>query len=158
MRFSIKGGALLATLVAISACQRDLPEEVATPKPVVVAPASQPLTVQDVQIGANPIEAQPLTTDKPIQISISIKGSVLKASQLKAKLFNLRQGQVVGEQMRRIGDMSAPSKIDFNFENPKGWEPGRYLLELTLDGKLLKHQELDVFQPQDETSKPTTPP
>lgn len=126
-------------LVTISGCERKPTHDEVR----VAKAAAKPFAVQEIRFGNGGDKPDPQTTKAPIRVTITTTGKAAAGAQLNAKLFNLKQGRAVGEQSRQLKEENA--KVEFVFSNANGFEPGRYLLELMLNGKLLGHRELDVF-------------
>lgn len=134
-----KGVVVAAILLMCSlsvACQKKQPEEKSA------SPVS-PLSVVEVRLGtAENGMLKPQTADAPILASIKLQGAA-RGQVLRAKLLDLRDGQQVGVDERPIAQSEQVQS--FRFENAQGWKPGRYMLEVTLDGKLASQQDVDVM-------------
>lgn len=147
----VLAGALCACVALLSACDGSAPgpQTAAT-----AAPADKPLAL--IEIVARPAGEQPGTFARPahpadpIELAIRTEGST-RAAELSAKMIALADGSTVGTQQLRLnaGNAAAPT---LKFEPNGGWAPGRYLFEVTLDGKLAGSQELEIFPPD-----PTAP-
>lgn len=129
---------LLPAMLSLGACQRQAPEQ-------NQATAAQPLRVVEVRIGAmrdgRPV---PQTSDAPILANVALRGAA-QGEVLKARLLDLRDGRQVGlveHAMTRSDQIQS-----LRFDNAAGWPPGRYMLEVTLDGKLASQQDVDVMEP-----------
>ncbi|MDR6672915.1 hypothetical protein [Xanthomonas sp. 1678] len=133
-----KAVAVVAILLAgalSAACQKKEPESKS-------ASTVSPLSVVEVRLGtAENGMPKPQTADAPILADVKLQGAA-RGQVLRAKLLDLRDGQQVGVAERSI-DESAHVQ-SFRFENAQGWKPGRYMLEVTLDGKLASQQDVDV--------------
>jgi len=134
-----KGVAVAAILLACVlsvACQKKEPEQKSA------SPVS-PLSVVEVRLGAAENGMlKPQTADAPILASVKLQGAA-RGQMLRAKLLDLRDGQQVGVDERSITQSAQVQS--FRFENAQGWKPGRYMLEVTLDGKLASQQDVDVM-------------
>ncbi|MCW0378057.1 hypothetical protein NB697_000903 [Xanthomonas sacchari] len=129
---------LLPAMLSLGACQRQAPEQ----NP---ATAAQPLHVVEVRIGAmrdgRPV---PQTSDAPILVNVALRGAA-HGQVLKARLLDLRDGRQVGLVERAMTRSDQLQSL--RFDNAAGWPPGRYMLEVTLDGKLASQQDVDVMEP-----------
>lgn len=129
---------LLPALLSLGACQRHAQEQTS-------ATAAEPLHVVEVRIGAmrdgRPV---PQTSDAPILASITLRGTA-HGQVLKARLLDLRDGRQAGLVERAMTRSDQVQSL--RFDNAAGWPPGRYMLEVTLDGKLASQQDVDVMGP-----------
>ncbi|MEL4891646.1 hypothetical protein PQU63_04070 [Xanthomonas protegens] len=129
---------LLPAMLSLGACQRQAPEQ----NP---ATAAQPLHVVEVRIGTmrdgRPV---PQTSDAPIPVNVALRGAA-QGQILKARLLDLRNGRQVGLVERAMTRSDQVQSL--RFDNAAGWPPGRYMLEVTLDGKLASQQDVDVMDP-----------
>lgn len=131
------------SLLLISACQQRKDET-----SVSQAEAAGPLQVTGVEIRATKTDdvlPQPQTTKMPVVLEIKTRGSS-SGSQIEAKLINLKTGQQAGLIEQRIVT-DGPSSTRLTFKNPAGWNEGRYLVEIKLDGKLVEQRDFDIFDP-----------
>lgn len=139
--------ALCACVALLSACDGSAPgpQTAAT-----AAPADKPLAL--IEIVARPAGeqlgtfARPAHPADPIELAIRTEGST-KAAELSAKMIALADGSTVGTQQLRLnaGNAAAPT---LKFEPNETWATGRYLFEVSLDGKLAGSQELEIFPPE----------
>ncbi|MDV0439770.1 hypothetical protein [Xanthomonas sacchari] len=129
---------LLPALVCLGACQRQAPERNS-------GEVAEPLHVVEVRIGAmrdgRPV---PQTSDAPILATVALRGTA-QGHVLKARLLDLRDGRQVGLVERAMTRSDQVQSL--RFDNAAGWQPGRYMLEVTLDGKLASQQDVDVMEP-----------
>lgn len=129
---------VLPALLGLGACQRQAPER----NPAEVA---EPLHIVEVRIGAmrdgRPV---PQTSDAPILVNVALRGTA-QGQVLKARLLDLRDGRQVGLVERAMTRSDQVQSL--RFDNAAGWPPGRYMLEVTLDGKLASQQDVDVMGP-----------
>lgn len=133
--------------VAISAC--DGSRQGASQAP---PSAEAPLSITEVRfIGLGDSAdgyRNPQYADRPVRVQIRSKGQG-KGEVLHAKLIELANGTPVGlrEHAWRAHDETAVME----FESESGMlTPGRYLLELTMQGKLVSHHNIDVFPSEQE--------
>lgn len=85
-----------------------------------------------------------LPTDKLIA-SVSTKGQAVSVP-VTAKLIAMANGQVVGEVSKSITtSIDATSNFEFSKQMP-AWAIGRYLVEVSIDGKKAGQQEIEVVQ------------
>lgn len=132
----------LTGLLTMSACQQRGDE--------ASAPGGESATllqVTEVRILATEADKalpQPQTTKMPVVLEIRTRGS--SGGLIEAKLINLKTGQQVGLIDRRIA-VGSPGSTRLTFKNPSGWNAGRYLIEIKLDGRLVEQRDFDIFDP-----------
>lgn len=87
--------------------------------------------------------ARPTHPADKVEIAIRTKGTT-KGTDLAVKMIALADGTAVDTRKVRLnaGNSAAP-KLTFE-PNPQ-WSTGRYLFEVTVDGKLAGSQELEIF-------------
>lgn len=87
--------------------------------------------------------ARPTHPSDTVEIAIRTEGST-KGADLAVKMIALADGSTAGTRTLRLnaGNAATP-KLQFKPEG--GWATGRYLFEVTLDGKLAGSQELEIF-------------
>jgi hypothetical protein len=142
----VLASALCACVVLMSACDGPAPGPQAA---ATAAPADKPLAL--IEIVARPAGEQPGAFARPahpvdvIELAIRTEGST-KAAELSAKMIALSDGSAVGTQQLRLnaGNAATPT---LKFEPNGAWVTGRYLFEVSLDGKLAGSQELEIFPP-----------
>lgn len=100
---------------------------------IIARPAGEPT-------GAFTRPAHP--ADK-LEIAIRTQGAT-KQADLAVKMIALADGTTVDTRTLRLnsGNSAAPK---FTFEPSPQWLTGRYLFEVTVDGKLAGSQELEIF-------------
>ncbi len=104
---------------------------------IVLGPGAQ----GDTGMNAPPPQPQDLT--KPIPVRIDLTGTRKAGARLHAKLIRLDDSRVVAEQTVALAsDSAAPIRFEFSTQGP--WQPGRYLFELTHEGKLLGQRDMDL--------------
>ena len=148
--------ALVATL-ALAGCkkQADAPPPIVAPAPAPApppAPAPMPVpatvtaSVTGVVLGNAPdangqvvVHVGEFAATDAITASISTTTSDPAATvvgELSAKWL-YEDGQVVNEQSRRFS-FTGPGVTNFQISHPVGWPPGKYTLEVRLDGNLVQ--------------------
>jgi hypothetical protein len=143
MKKSIAGhGALmafaLAVLVASTGCQQNAAPAAAVP--------AVPFGFKEIRIGATAdvgaqVHPQILTTGDPVVVTMITKGQP-KDVELAARFIALGTGQEVDQKLQLSA--ATPSPIVMRFDPSPKRTPGRYLLELKLDGKLAEHRNVDI--------------
>jgi hypothetical protein len=143
MKKSIAGQAALlvfamAFLVASAGCQRNAAPAAAVP--------AVPFGFKEIRIGATAdvgAQAHPqfLTVRDPVIVTMITKGQP-KDVELAARLIALGTAQEVDQKLQLSPATSSPIVMRFD-PSPKR-TPGRYLLELKLDGKLAEHRNVDI--------------
>ena len=104
---------------------------------IVLGPGAQSDT------GMNAPPPQPQDLAKPIPVRIDLTGTRKAGARLHAKLIRLDDSRVVAEQTVALAsDSAAPIRFEFSTQGP--WQPGRYLFELTHEGKLLGQRDMDL--------------
>ncbi|MDR1076072.1 MAG: hypothetical protein LBL59_07200 [Xanthomonadaceae bacterium] len=84
----------------------------------------------------------PATIRDPIHVRIGTAGKP-DGSELNVKLFELASGKTVGEQGKHI-EADTPMVTEWTFEPGQEWDPGSYLIEVTLNGEVMGHRELEI--------------
>lgn len=135
---------LIACLaLALPACQPETPAE--TPETSGARQQAESLAITEIIIAGptpDPAAFRPMTPDDPIQVTLRTTGRT-EGADLLVKVFALANGTAVGNEAIRLDADSEPEQ-SIRFERETPWDPGRYLIEVTLDGKLAGHQELDI--------------
>lgn len=89
----------------------------------------------------------PLTLFEPkdkIIASVLTRG-VATDAPLSARLIAMTNGQVMGEQGHAL-TAAGPTTTNLEFPRSDSWPVGRYVVEVTLNGKLEGRQEIEVTQ------------
>lgn len=127
----------------IAGCERQqaLPEaDAATAQ---AAGAAEPFGISEISVSDGSGDSpEPTNVDDPIVVIVRSTGRT-QGADLEIKLFALANGAVAASRTLRL-DGTSGAEQSVAFENAEPWEPGRYLVEVTLDGKLAGHRELDV--------------
>ncbi|WP_202844995.1 hypothetical protein [Luteimonas saliphila] len=140
--------------VALIGCKKDEPAPVPPAAPVETAPAPAPMpppaapaSTASVTLGnaidANNTIATPLTTfsaGDTIHASVATDGA--GAGRLTAKWTHLDSSQTVAEETKDIAP--GPQVTDFHISKPDGWPPGKYRVEVSLDGTVVNTSEFTV--------------
>ena len=129
---------LLLVAVALAGCSR---------KETPPAAASA-LRVADISLGRS-IAADKSVVDKSdsfrpedtFYLSVRTEGSATSAT-LKAR-WTYEGGQVVDESIQSIAP-SGPAITEFHVSKPDGWPPGRYEVEVSLNGATAGRKEFKV--------------
>lgn len=114
-----------------------------------VAPSLKEIRVGDTsQVG-------PQYADLPVVVTIGMH-QAMRGSKLEGRLIELRTGQVAASANAGPSDTAAPEqKLIFRRATP--WTPGRYLVELTLDGRMIGQQDVDVVLRPSQDAPSTSP-
>jgi hypothetical protein len=86
---------------------------------------------------------RPTRPNDVVEVAIKTKGATSSA-ELSVKMIALANGEAVGQQNVRLNASNAAAPI-VRFTPSPQWETGRYLFEVSLDGKLAGSQELEIF-------------
>ena len=114
---------------------------------IVLGPGAQGDT------GMNAPPPQPQDLAKPIPVRIDLTGTRKANASLHAKLIRLDDSRVVAEQTVPLASDSAPVRFELSTQGQ--WQPGRYLFELTHDGKLLGQSDMDLAAMPQSASAPS---
>jgi hypothetical protein len=117
-------------------------------KPASVGPVASPL--KEVRID-QATQGEPHYTDQPVVATLSLQPP-LRKSTLAGRLLELRSGQVAATADVELSERSA-SQQSLTFRSSAPWGAGRYLIELTLDGRMIAQRDLDIVarSPRDPT-------
>lgn len=147
MKHTGKAVVLMAVFTGIASLTGCTPTPTGKQAGATEAPTDKALTL--VEVVARPAgEAagaftRPTLPADTVEIAIRTEGST-KGADLAVKMIALADGSTAGTQKVRLNaGNSANPKLQFK---PEGaWATGRYLFEVTLDGKLAGSQELEIF-------------
>jgi len=148
------GGLVASALVLVLAsCQQST--STSSPPAKSSTAAGQPLQVDEITVAAQGDDSAPSaglpTGGEPIQISIKTRGDA-KTAALVAKLISLKDGSVVATVERTL-EVSGPATTQLIFKQDKPLEAGRYLIEITVDGRLVGQRDMDVEPtPEDDAA------
>jgi len=108
----------------------------------------EPIKVEQMLLGPEAAGGAltPPTTDKPLAVSISTSGTARDA-QLLARLIRLSDGQTVAQASKKV-TFSGPGVTALEFSAPTGWNAGRHLVEVTIDGRLGAQRDVDFVTPE----------
>lgn len=128
----------LATLIA--ACGKEGPKLAQT--------SDAGFVIQEVKVGAadaGSVEPkQALMQNKPIRVEIrSVPSNSPKMARVDVKLIELKTGLVAGTATRQLSGSGESAAVELKSSNE--WHPGRYLIEIRIDGKLSASRDIDVF-------------
>ncbi|WP_152246882.1 hypothetical protein [Xanthomonas sp. LMG 12462] len=133
---------LFLILVAAVACDR-------AGKPHA-QPVAASISLQSLTVGSNKapdgVLAQPITVLDALTIEVTLNSAPpTDAGPIEARFINLATGQVVSTGSGAVTDRRAT--LTLNPKDRREWEPGRYLLEVSLGGSLLGTRDIDVSAP-----------
>lgn len=130
-------------VAALSACQPGKHSEISE---TTIKEQAEPLTIAEIIVGptTDASSFQPMTPADPIQIFLRTTGNT-EGANLLVEIFALADGSTVGSEAIHLDSASEPEQ-SIHFERNTPWEPGRYLIEVTLNGKLVGHRELEIHQ------------
>ena len=138
--------ALIAGLMGLG-CRAEGGEQAASGD-VIIERVSDPLRIIDVEIGRaigpdNRVteRTEEFRPDDTIYASVVMLGTAESAT-LKAKWMQA-SGALVDETVRTISP-SGETVAEFHLVQPRGWEKGRYRVEILLDGATVGEQEFLV--------------
>ena len=150
--------AALAAALVLSACKK--PEPAPAPTPPATAPEPTPITAPAAatasvtaldlgnSVGADNRVAAPATTFAPrdtIYASVTTRTSDAAATvpgRLSAR-WTFQDGQTVHEDSRDL-NLTGDGVTAFQISKPDGFPPGRYKVEISLDGSVVQSKEFEV--------------
>jgi hypothetical protein len=139
--------ALIAGLMVLG-CRAEGREQAAASGDVVIERISDPLRIIDIEIGraigpdnrvTEPTED--FRPDDTIYASVVMLGTTESAT-LKAKWMQA-SGTLLDETVRTISP-TGETVAEFHLVQPRGWEKGRYRVEILLDGVSVGEEEFRV--------------
>ena len=139
--------ALMAGLTALG-CRAEGREQTAASGDVVIERVSDPLRIIDIEIGraigpdnrvTEPTED--FRPDDTIYASVVMLGTAESAT-LKAKWMQA-SGTLLDQTVRTVSP-SGETVAEFHLVRPRGWEKGRYRVEIMLDGVTVGEEEFRV--------------
>jgi hypothetical protein len=140
---------LLAVGFAITtvACQQEAQQ---ADEPATAAVEAVPVVVQEVLIGAGKDDPsgvpKALTPKDDVQLSLKTNASS-KSATLEVKLFEIGAGRLVEQRNATIPPNNL-QPVALVFKSETGWNPGRYMFEIKLDGKLIEQRDFDIHDPE----------
>jgi len=93
--------------------------------------------------GSGDLSLRPAFPGDVVEIAIKSRGHTA-AADLSVKMISLAEGVAVATRDVRLNATSAATP-SVRFEPSPEWKPGRYLFEISLDGKLAGTQEIEIF-------------
>lgn len=152
--------AALAAALVVSACKK--PEATPPPAPAATEPAPAPMTPPAAttptasvtaldlgnSVGADNRVAAPATTFAPkdtIYAAVTTRTSDATATvpgKLGAR-WTFQDGQTVHEESRDL-NLTGDGTTAFQISKPDGFPPGRYKVEISLDGSVVQSKEFEV--------------
>lgn len=160
MKLSGKAVVLMAVLSGGSVLAGCTPTPTGKQAGATEAPTDKPLAL--IEVVARPAGepagafARPTHPGDTVEIAMRTEGST-KGADLAVKMIALADGSTAGTRTLRLnaGNTATP-KLEFK---PDGaWATGRYLFEVTLDGKLAGSQELEIFPADPAAPAPASVP
>lgn len=99
--------------------------------------------VSEVQLDWQDIKTQGLQyADRPVAMTLDLVGTT-QASSVNARMIELATGLDAASYSSRVKPGQKTERILFSpMEN--GWAPGRYLVEVKLDNRLVVQRDIDV--------------
>lgn len=144
----------ISVSLALAGCNQNAEEAPRTPAEV---PATEqvPTVVEEIIVGngddSSSTPPAPLTPKDDIDVVLRTNVPS-KGGNLEVALFDIGNGRQVGVQKERIApDHAGTSKL--TFKSKDGWAPGRYMLEIKIDGKLAGQRDFDVIDLPPSPSK-----
>lgn len=95
----------------------------------------------DKTINANTESFKPNDT---IYASVATEGTAAAPATLKAR-WTYQDGQVVDESTQRIAP-AGNARTEFHISKPDGWPPGKYKLEVLLNGSSAGTRDIEVVR------------
>ncbi|MCW5579746.1 MAG: hypothetical protein KIS72_00135 [Luteimonas sp.] len=142
--------------IALLGCKKKedaAPAPAPAPAPIETAPAPAPaatVAVTGVTLGKDEAVTAPVTTfapgDKTIYAAVATQTSDPAATvpgKLSAKWTHLDSGQTVAEESKDFA-FAGPGTTTFNITKPDNWPPGKYQVEISLDGAVVNTVEFEV--------------
>lgn len=140
---------LFASGMAITtvACQQEAQK---VGEPARATAEAVPVVVQEVLIGAGKDDPsgipKPLTPKDDLQLSLKTNASS-KSATVEVKLFEIGAGRLVEQRNATIPPNNL-QPVTLVFKSETGWNPGRYMFEIKLDGKLIGQRDFDIHEPE----------
>jgi len=142
--------------VALIGCKKKeeaVPAPAPTPAPLETAPPPAPAataSVTGVTLGKDEAVTTPATTfapgDKTIYAAVATQTSDPAASvpgKLSAKWTHVDSNQTVAEESKDFA-FAGPGTTTFHITKPDNWPPGKYKVEVSLDGAVVNTTEFEV--------------
>ncbi len=137
--------AVLLVLAVSTACT-DEKQGAAVTEPAAVGSQAVPIVIEEIVVGkadSAPGTPEPLTPEDDIRVVLKTNASS-KTGELEVKLFDIGNGKQVDIRNERITSDNAGA-TELIFKHNGGWAPGRYMLELKIDGQLAGQRDFDVI-------------
>lgn len=148
LRRVVSVGAALGAVLILAGCPAEGREQPAATGDVVIERVSDPLRIIDIEIGraigpdnrvTEPTED--FRPDDTIYASVVMLGTAESAT-LKAKWIEA-SGTLLDQTVRTVSP-SGETVAEFHLVQPRGWEKGRYRVEILLDGVEVGEEEFRV--------------
>lgn len=113
-------------------------------------PVAAPISLQSLTVGSDKaqdgVPTQPIAVLDALTIEVTLNSALpTDAGPIEARFINLATGQVAATGSGAVTDRRAT--LTLNPKDRREWEPGRYLLEVSLGGSLLGTRDIDVSVP-----------
>lgn len=139
----------VATAMLVLGVATGCKKEDQSPSPSATAASNNkpvPIVIEEIIIGKAGTPSgtpEPLTTEDDISVVLKTNGSS-KTGELEVKLFDIGNGKQVDMRHERITADNAGT-TELIFKSNGGWAPGRYMIEIKIDGKLSSQRDFDVI-------------
>lgn len=130
------GAAASVALVVLAACSET--ERKAADAPIATAPSLRELSLGD------PSQLGPQYADRPVIANVLLERPT-PGSRLTGRLLELRSGRTVASASIELGKEPA-AEYPLELRASMDWVPGRYLVELDLDGKMIGQRDIDIVE------------
>lgn len=133
---------LLFLLSAVAACGKADPSH----EPAAAGAVSlQSLTI-DSGDAHGPVRTKPFTVQDVLNVEVMLSAvPAADAGQIQARFINLATGQVASTASEAATTKQA--KLTLSPKNAREWEPGRYVLEVSIGNTLLTTRDIDINEP-----------
>lgn len=133
---------MLFVLTAAAACGKAGPsQEMAAISPVSL----QSLTIDSGDAHGS-VRTRPFTVQDNLTVDVVLNAVPPENSgQLQARFINLATGQVASSASETVTTKQA--RLTLAPTNAREWEPGRYLLEVSVGDTLLTTRDIDINEP-----------
>lgn len=112
---------------------------------------SAPAPLRELRVDA--AEAGPHYADQPIKAALTLRPP-LRKGRLDGRMLELRSGAVAATVAMDLDERSPPQQ-SLLFRPSGAWAPGRYLIELTLDGQMIGQRDVDIVARPEDAAPPS---
>ena len=96
-------------------------------------------------VGSDLTVANPSRTFKPADTIYAAIATAGRASNVAVKTrWRYQDGSVVNTTTQMLNTMAGHAITDFKIANAAGWPPGKYTIEVSVDGKTISTSEFTV--------------